>query len=53
MVTNDWRAFLPYTTQRRIRIDVWQLGLAFKLLQLAIIIFLFIETSMKCIGIFD
>ena len=47
MVTNDWRAFLPYTTQRRIRIDVWQLGLAFKLLQLAIIIFLCIDLFKK------
>ena len=43
MVTNDWRAFLPYTTQRRLRVDVWQLGLAFKLLQLAIIIFLCVD----------
>ena len=43
MVTNDWRAFLPYTTQRRLRIDVWQLGLAFKLLQLGIIIFLCVD----------
>ena len=43
MVTNDWRAYLPYTTQRRLRIDVWQLGLAFKLLQLAIIIFLCVD----------
>ena len=43
MVTNDWRAYLPYVTQRRLRVGVWQLGLAFKLLQLAIIIFLCID----------
>ena len=43
MVTNDWRAYLPYTTQRRLRVDVWQLGLAFKLLQLAILIFLAVD----------
>ena len=43
MVTNDWRAYLPYTTQRRLRVDVWQIGLAFKLLQLAILIFLAVD----------
>ena len=37
MVTHDWRSFLPYTTQRRLRVDVWQLGLAYKLLQIAIL----------------
>ena len=43
MVTDDWRALLPYTTSRRLRVDVWQLGLSFKLLQLTILIFVGID----------
>jgi LSD1 subclass zinc finger protein len=43
MVTNDWRALLPYTTSRRLRVDVWQLGLSFKLLQLTILIFVAVD----------
>lgn len=38
MASHGWRAYLPYVTSRRLRVDVWQLGLAFKLLQLAIVI---------------
>ena len=43
MVTNDWRALLPYTTSRRLRVDVWQLGLTYKVLQLAILIFVGVD----------
>lgn len=43
MVAVGWRAYLPYRTQRHLRVDVWQLGLAYRILQLIILIVVGVE----------